>query len=231
MLIKEIIERVQTLYNNGVTPYYSRLSNRRIYSIIMSTRGILLGQMLSKNLKLTQYNYEVLSCIELETVDRDLCPCAVPGNCTILRSKEQLPEILTSSTGYAIQTVTSSDWKIKYDYLNVNAAQYFSYNKYTPTKPSYFLHNKYLYIINATVLQYVSMTAIFKDTIEALYKFTCNASPCLKYSSYLERELALDANLVNVVIQMVLQELSALSPKQENKKDENTTSQEQVQNE
>ena len=75
------------------------------------------------------------------------------------------------------------------------------------------------------------MTAIFKDTIEALYKFTCNASPCLKYSSYLERELALDANLVNAVIQMVLQELSALSPKQENKKDENTTSQEQVQNE
>ena len=218
MLIKEVIERIQNLYNEGVLPYYNRLSNRRIYSIIMSSRSLLLGQMLSKHLKISQNNYELLPCIELEIVSRDLCPCAVPSACTILRSKEKLPEILTSSTTYAIQSVLSTDWAIKFDYLNVNATRYATYDKYTSTKPSYFIHNDYLYILNITALQYVSMTAIFKDTVETFYKFNCGGDVCLKYSSYLERELSLDINLVPTVIQMVLQELSALNtPKNESK--------------
>lgn len=212
MLIKEIIERIQHLYNNGTIYYETRLSNRRIYSIVMSTRNILIGQLLSKNLKVSQSYYETLPCIEMETVEKNLCPCALPTACTILRSKYKIPEILISSTQYAIQSVQSSDWEVKFDYLNVNATRYLFYNKYTTQKPFYFLFDDYLYLLNVSGIQYVSMTAIFKDTIESFYNFICGDNTgCIKYNSYLDRELAVDGNVIPTIIQMAIQEINVLS--------------------
>ena len=48
MYIKEVIERIQSLYSKGVSSDESRLSDRHVYNKVLSVRMQLLSQQLKK---------------------------------------------------------------------------------------------------------------------------------------------------------------------------------------
>ena len=79
MKIGEIVQRVQSLYSKGVHSDDSRLSARHIYNKLLTVRARLISQEAKKKQKISQWNYQTISCIELIKVPAHECPCSV-GN-------------------------------------------------------------------------------------------------------------------------------------------------------
>lgn len=210
MKIKEIIQRIQSLYSKGVQSDDTRLSNRHIYNVLMSVRSTLITQQINKKQGISAWNYQTLSCVELIKVPSHECPCIPSMGCEIVRSKYKLPAPLNGLNGHIIHSVTSIDRKVKFDEIKLNSINYQKGNKYTSSKVNYFIHQGYLYLSTPSKIEVVSVTALFEDPIIAS-KFIgyCDNSnsDCV---DYLEQEFPLDKDLETVTIQMVSEELIQL---------------------
>lgn len=210
MKIKEIIQRVQSLYSKGVQSDDTRLSNRHIYNVLMSVRSTLITQQINKKQGISAWNYQTLPCVELIKVPSHECPCVPDIGCEIVRSKYKLPAPLNGLNGHIIHSVTSIDRKVKFDEIKLNSINYQKGNKYTSSKVNYFIHQGYLYLSTPSKIEVVSVTALFEDPIIAS-KFIgyCDNSnsDCV---DYLEQEFPLDKDLETVTIQMVSEELIQL---------------------
>lgn len=210
MKIKEIIQRVQSLYSKGVQSDDTRLSNRHIYNVLMSVRSTLITQQINKKQGISAWNYQTLPCVELVKVPSHECPCIPDIGCEIVRSKYKLPAPLNGLNGHIIHSVTSIDRKIKFDEVKLNSINYQKGNKYTSSKVNYFIHQGYLYLSTPSKIEVVSVTALFEDPIIAS-KFInyCDNSNnnCI---DYLEQEFPLDKDLETTTIQMVSEELIQL---------------------
>jgi len=224
MLIKELIERVTSIYHQGARNYYTRLSNKRVYSIASTIRTLLLMQMANKKQSISPYNYETLPCIKLKTVDRVTCPCTTPLNCTVLKSEEKIPKIVNSLYGLLIQGVTLVDGTL-INQAGVNQAKYVLYNKYTGNKPNWFIFDDYLYLINLQNVEFVTLTAIFEDILDKRLLFKCNPEDEICTYSALEENFTIDNNLITVIVKMIVEEISILQ--QEKKPQEKEQQQEQ----
>lgn len=206
----ELIQRVQSLYSKGVQSDDTRLSNRHIFSKLKTAKSLLIIRQLNKKQKLSPFNYETLSCIELIKVPEHDCPCLPTSGCQILRSKYKLPEPLYSIYGSTITAVTSVDRSIKFNETSIASLSLKNGNKY-PTKTSeYFFLNNYLYFNTPLKLKVVSMTAIFKDA-EEVYKFPnyCDneCKDCQDCKDFLEEEFKIDNELIEPLIELAIQEL------------------------
>jgi hypothetical protein len=220
MLIRELIERVTSIYHQGVRNYYTRLSNKRIYSIANSARTLLLIQIANKKQTISPFNYEILPCVPMEIIDTSSCPCEIPINCIILRSTIRLPKILTGINGLIIQNVTLTDGTL-INSSSVNSVKYVQYNKYTGRNPYYFIHDNYLYIINLQHIRYVTVTAIFEDLLDKKIDFQCGANHNRCTYTPLNEKFTIDENLISTIVQMVVQEISVLQGNKDKEKKEN----------
>ena len=106
ILNKNLIARVKADYSHGVTTDDTRLSDRLVYSILLMCRNELLAQKSDKKQSLSNWNYQTLSGIELEPVNPAEC-LGISIGCPILRSKEELPTILSDKSGYMILMVST----------------------------------------------------------------------------------------------------------------------------
>jgi len=59
MTIKEIIQRVQSLYSKGVQSDDVRLEDRHIYNKMITVRSKLISQEAKKRQKINQWNYQI----------------------------------------------------------------------------------------------------------------------------------------------------------------------------
>lgn len=208
MLIKELIQRVQSLYSKGVQSDDSRLSNRHIYNKLLSVRARVVSQEAKKKQKISQFNYQTIFCVELIKIPAHECPCIPPLGCEILRSKYALPKTLSGLSGNLIESVTSIDRRIKIDEMPMNAVRSQGGNKYTATKTNYFIQNKHLYIMTPTKIEIVSITALWEDPLEvSKYIGYCDCTDCAKCVDFLEEQFPLDNDLVDAVIELSLNEL------------------------
>lgn len=210
MKIKEIIQRIQSLYSKGVQSDDTRLSNRHIYNVLMSVRSTLITQQINKKQGISAWNYSVLPCVELIEVSAVQCPCIPQIGCKILRSKNKLPNPLSGLNGHIIHSVTTVDRSMKIDEVKLNAINYQKGNKYTSKKLFYFIDSGYLYISTPTSIRVLTVTALFENPIEA-QKFNSNSSVCESSSrtciDFLEEEFPIDVDLETTLIQMAGQEL------------------------
>jgi len=94
MLIKEIIQRIQSLYSKGVQSDDTRLTDRHIYNKMVTVRSKLVSQEAKKKQKINQWSYQTLSCVELIKAQPNECPCIAPPGCEILRSKYPIPKMV-----------------------------------------------------------------------------------------------------------------------------------------
>ncbi len=212
MKIKDIIQRVQSLYSKGVQSDDSRLSNRHIYNKMLTVRARLISQEAKKKQKVSQWNYQTIPCIEMIKVPSHQCPCLPPLGCDILRSKYKLPEPLTGLSGELIEWVRTIEKSIKIDYISINALNSQKGNKYTNKKLQYFIEDGYLYISTPTKLKVVSMRGLFEDPLEVedFIGYCDECEDCNKCRDYMENDFPLDNDMIDTLIEMIVNEVVIL---------------------
>ena len=212
MLVSEIIQRIQSLYSKGVKSDDSRLSNRHIYSKLLSVRSRLVYQKINKKQKLSQWSFQVLPCVELIKAPLHECPCIPTGKCTILRTKFKLPKPVGSLNKDMIKSVTSLDGKLVLTETTFDTQKYQKGNKYTANKPTYYIKDEYLYITIEKSLEVITIIGLFDDPVEVdKYPSYCedkdNCTECKDCESFLDKDFPIDSDLIDPMIELSLQEL------------------------
>lgn len=208
MILREFIQRVQSLYGKGLQSASSRLTPRHIYSAMLTGRSVLISQQVTKNQVISQWNYQILPCIELETAPVHECPCVPPQGCKILRSKFKLPKPITGLEKDLIQSVLSLDGKIKFDAETYENVKYSLGNKYTANKPTYYIHNGYLYVTVLTMLKVITVRGLFEDYLEATaFANLCGNCEDCECNDILDTEIPIDGRLIRPLLQLTYDEL------------------------
>ena len=213
MKIGEIAQRVQSLYSKGVASDDTRLSQRHIYNKLLTTRAKLISEQAKKKQRVSQWNYQTISCIELIKVPAHECPCLPPIGCDILRSKYKLPKPLTGLSGSLIQTVTTIDRGQKLNEVSINAVKSLTGNKYTSKNINYFIEQGYLYITTPSKIEFIRLIGLFEDPISAKqFENYCkeNCDDCTECIDYQEEDFPIDNDMVDALIELTVQELVIL---------------------
>ena len=214
MIIREILQRVQSLYSKGVQSDDSRLSFRHIYSKVLTSRDKLMTQKINKRQLISQWNYQTINCVELVKAQPYECPCLPAVGCEILKTKYPLPKPLTGLLeGHVLQSVTSLDGSVVFSKTTWENKKYKKGSKFTKAKPDYYIRGDYLYITTKSSPRYISVTGLFEDPLEVLkYPNSCEkeCEDCYDCISPLDRDLPIDKNMVETLVEMAAQELIAL---------------------
>jgi len=221
MILKELIQRVQSLYSKGVQSDDSRLSARHIYNVLLSVRATLITQKANKRQHVSQWNYQTLNCVELIKAEPYECPCLPAVGCVILRTKHPLPQPLTGLMGgHMLQSVTSLEGSIIFSETTWEAKKYKKGSKFTSNKPDYFIRDNYLYITTKKGPKAISITGLFDDPLEAdKYPGICKEEICKESTpedvcpdciSPLNKDLPIEKDMVKTLIEMSAQELLSM---------------------
>lgn len=212
ILIGEAIQRVQSMYSKGVQSKDTRLTSRHIYNALLTGRSTILPQVLNKKQSLSDFNYQTLPCVELQKASVHECACIPVQGCVILRSKYQIPDIISGMDDLAIKYVTSIDGSITFTSDSFETTKYSVGNKYTSKKPSYFFRDEYLYITVLKSLRAVTVNALFHDVIAAeTFKSICEDCPdCEDCRDYHDLPFPIDGRFLKPILDIANNELIIL---------------------
>lgn len=211
--VGKVIDRVQSLYSKGVKSDDSRLSSRHIYSVIKSVRSQLFTEKINKNQSISPWNYDTIPCVEMISIQPNLCPCETPPGCKILRSKYKIPAMLHSYSGPIIKSINSLDLSGKrYSLVAIQEVKNQAGNKYTSNIGNAFFYGDYLFLSAGKESKVLSITALFDDMFE-VYNFLqscetdCNNCNC---ESFLDKDFRSDQDTLNRIIRISSEELIGL---------------------
>jgi len=209
MIAHELVQRVQSLYSKGVESDDSRLTSRHIYNKLTTVRSKLISQKVKKKQKISQWNYQTISCIKLERVSLQECDCLNELKCNLLRTENPIPKPLTDLNRHLIQSVTSFDGSVIYSETSWKERKYKSFNRYTSQKPDYFIRNNYLYLTNDNQSDIITIDGLFEDVLAAInYPSYCDENEnFFNCKSPLSNEFPIDNDLIDVLIEMSVNEL------------------------
>ena len=209
ILIGEAIQRIQSVYSKGVQSKDSRLTDRHIYSAMITARGTLIKQQSNKRQNINDWIYQIIPCVEL--IDAPLHECInAPNNGTyILRSKDKLPKMISDIDETLAKSITTLDGSQRFDLVEFENTKYIKGNKFTGKKTRAYIRNSYLYITTLTKTKGVTIEGLFEDPIEVFNFPTtiCGDCPDCKCKSYLDLEFPIDRDLLKTMIDMSAQEL------------------------
>lgn len=208
MKVKELVERVQSLYSRGAPSDDSRLSNRLIYNKLLSVRSLLIFQKINKKQKLSDWNYSYLECIELIKVPLADCPCVPSDGCVILRTKNKIPNPLSSIERPIVKDVLTlrGEEIVESTLKSVNKPSGYKFSK---NVDKYFFKNEYIYIMtNKPGLKLISLSGIFQDFMDVEnFEDFCNSPKRNICPDPLELNFNIDADLIEALIQISVEEL------------------------
>ena len=209
MLVKEIIQRIQSLYSKGVQSSDSRLTARHIFNKVLTVRTKLLSQQSAKKQKISDWNYQTISCVELIEIPPHQCPCISPLGCELVRSKFKLPKPIMNLSNHIIKNVSSIDGSVRYSEITLSEKKYKSGNKYTANKPDYFIQDGFLYLTHKKgTPRVVMLTGLFEDPIQAKdFEIMCSEDSMMDCLSPLDYDFPIDADMVDTLIQLSVEEL------------------------
>ena len=208
MLLADIIQRVQSLYSKGVQSDDSRLTPRHIYSKVLTTWNKLVSQEAKKNQKTNEWNYITLSCVEMIKAPIHECACLPSIGCEVTRTKLPLPKPLTNLNAHLISSVTSIDGHLIFTEVTFKEAKYQGSNKYTATKPTYYIRNGYLYLtsMKGVMPSIISVTGLWEDPL-ASYISYCGEDPADVCNSPMEMDFPIDMDMVDTLVELASKEL------------------------
>jgi hypothetical protein len=237
MKTKEIIQRIQSLYSKGVKSDDSRLSSRHIYNKALTTRAFLIEQKLDKRQPISQSVYQTLDCVELIPALPYECPCLPEVGCKILRTKYQIPQLLTGLLeGAAIQSVNSVEGSLTFNRTTFEDKKYKKGNKYTASKPDYYIRNDYIYITCKDAPKVITITGLFDDPLDAWdYPSICGADDCVDATtestnptncpecvSPLDKEFPIEKSMIKTLVEIASTELIGMFNQSREDKSNNT---------
>lgn len=206
----DLIQRVISLYSKGVQSDDARLSRRHVYNKLLTTRSALMFNKLNKKQFISRWNYDTLPCVKMIKVEGHDCPCLPPIGCQILRSEEKLPKPISNLSHHIIDSVTSIDGSVIFSETTWMGKKWRKSDKYTSTKPDYFIKDDYIYITVTRKIKAITVIGLFNDPIEVSNfpsycdgvsnVVTCPGSP-------METEFNIDDDLLDTLIEIAVKEL------------------------
>ncbi len=177
MRLEDLIQHVQTMYSRGVHSDDSRLTNRFIYSKLVSARALLLQGSSKEIANPTNGAEQTIDCVELVEVNGSDCyECNETDDCGTLRSRFQIPRTFG---GAPYRFVSSLDRSISYDYVEARAERYKRFRRYTSKRPSYYTRDGFLFTSYKEGPRVIAVEGVFEDPIEAyIFESGCETSEC-----------------------------------------------------
>lgn len=203
-----VIERVRSLFSQGVSSDDIPLSSELIYNKLITVRQALLSQKVNKRQKLSDWNYTVLSCVELVKVPSHECSCLGDLGCDVYRTVEPLPKALTDLNRHVIEYVMSVENSIRFEEASRQSIRYNKGNKYTKAKPKYVIENGHMYFPMKDSPGVIKIKFLSEDPIEAAkYPTLCPCTDCKDCKHYADVEFPIDGDLLEILIPMAQAEL------------------------
>lgn len=164
MTNNDLISRIKNI--NKFANSDSRITNRFIYNLLLTTAKFLIKRDAEK-LKYWRVGdlYQTINQVDLIEVDKAEC-CEITSGCTIWRSCEKLPKLMTTSNGFLIKRISPLDGAFNFTQTQESQYTYQRSKKYN-TEKYFFIKNGYLYIPNANI-EAVKVTAYFENDISYL---------------------------------------------------------------
>jgi hypothetical protein len=127
--------------------------------------------------------YQTLSCLEVETVDIAEC-CSTIVGCDILRTREEIPGIISLTDGELIAKVSAVGiYNIPFQLIKYENLEYFGEGRYEKNRIGAFYYNNRIYLwckekFNYSLIEKISMRAVFRYPSEAGRFSDCTNKPC-----------------------------------------------------
>lgn len=226
----EIVQALRgILAERGIINDHSDWSKRLVLFYALRARsGVLKAKLDDKRSRVSHFNKQTLTCIPMEKLDINECPCAPPSGCDFFRSKYAIPEPL--SRFLIIDNIIGNK---DIDYLEWGQFRTKLNSRFEQEKvaPYWTLRNHregtYLYLYNYPE-KFVTVTSIFEHPIDVFLFPDCEGKVD-KCKQYLDLPFIIDDGYVPLVLEAayrMLAEKSKLEDKWINQKDD--TSQTQV---
>lgn len=223
MTRREIISRLRNSIKEVSAD--SQYSNRYLWNVFYTTSKKLLKEDAEKGRIYSQDSFWESICIEMEPVSSLLCNCmCIPYNCTVYRSKKQLPRFIESSSGFIYRFISTPD--LSQEFTLVSPTLYKTKSKIKYNQDRYvFIFDNYLYSPDHTYPLLV-ITGLFEEDVS---QFKCDNtdSEISSCGSKLNTQVSLPDYLIDAGIKMSLTEiLPAVQKPQDNLPNNNETQKE-----
>lgn len=210
MTIGEAIQRVQSLYSKGAESDDTRLSDRHIYSKLLTARSLVISRESRSKQRINQWNYQTLPCVELIVAPIHECPTIPKFGLVTYKTKFELPKPIMGAVTHYIQSVTSLDGTHNYSETTWDEKKYKSGNRYTATKPDYYIRNNHLYVTHKDKGVVITVTGLFEDPLDA-YRFPSACGDCENCLDLFQLEFPIDSNLFESVMELAVKEIQMFS--------------------
>jgi hypothetical protein len=136
---QEVIFNIQNLKSGFLQSDDNKLSDRQVAFIVNYYRAKLCDQQLSKGKTLSNYFYQTIQDVEFEHFKTAIGEC-------ILRSKKEIPQVISSDFKDMFTYVGPMDGSKKFDEVNFNDLQTLAYSKYSSKYPKFCIKDRFMYI-------------------------------------------------------------------------------------
>lgn len=184
----------------------SKYTNRYLWSTFNTFMYQLIKQETDKGRIYNESELWISICVEMEEVSALICDCLyIPYDCTVYRSKYEIPLVLTSSSGPVYRFLATPD--LSRNFVIVSPYEYSVKSKirYNPTKYA-FIHNKRLYTPKDTY-PLLSFNAIFEGDTSLFNCGTETTEGSDTCFSALNLKVNSPSYLIDAGIKMALSEL------------------------
>jgi len=143
-----------------------------------------------------KYRVEMISVNAIED-------CGMEGNCTILRSKNRIPEPIFYRTDTPFVNVSSLDGVVVLIRTRFTEQKHTKFSRYIYQAMQYDYRDGYLYVYNNLNIKWIRLDSPFKDYI---YSDDCSSPNCFDENA----EFPLDADMVVALKNDIYKELSGI---------------------
>lgn len=197
------IYTIKNIVSRGPVSDDFNYSDRFIGHLLKVTRNRLIKQKMDKYNSISPYVYQDL-CVTLERGQYSDCPNLPTTSCYILKSVDDVPEVLQARWGYAGEVTYVDGRKLSHTNLTSNEYKRYSLlNNVNNLKDKWFIHNKKLFVLsNNGYLMKVLLSGVFEDPEEV---FDMNLEGCP--TAGMPKDFTIDPELVDPMYEMVLKSM------------------------
>ena len=194
----KLVSDIRNIATSGSNPVEFRIEDSQVLFWCNEIRAMLIAQALQKRSDISDTWLQVISCLELELVDKSEC-CEITTNCYILRTKRELPDTIETSADNFIVRVETPKGEI-ISKTNPFEEKYIQYSKYVKEKARWFIKNNRIYIVNETLLEYINVWGIFEDPMTLKEYVACDGNTCFNWDSDYPASLKMANDITNIVL-------------------------------
>lgn len=226
--IREVVQTlIHLLSEKGPIAQENTWSQEHLYRILLRFRARILSEKIrQRGYSLSQYNYQTLPCVKIDTLDAAEDEFLPFSTSTVQRTLYPIP------TPILIKSITSVAGNINYDFIEWERFEDIKNSRFkAERKRAYYSikntgEGSHIYLYNDENKEVLSITAIFEDPL-LVYNFPdCNNNKKECFTP-LDQEFILDPDLLPIVYELAVKSLIQPKPTDilDNKIDDITTTQ------